>query len=602
MSSQELFPYVRNWVASIFQGNLETHQWRLEIVSDEAVEIRATVKYSYVWKTDRDRASGHLRQGSIESQIDAAMKYGSPAASLKQLAQAMPHQWMQRFSSKPLDGWMFSETRMERCDSCAGARRIKCSPCSGSGEQQCGVCGGGGRERQRCKFCHGMGQHTRSRQVTIYNGSYNEIKTETYYEYCWHCSNGYTYENCIKCNGRGRIDCAICKGSGNIICMDCAGNGERIYVRTRKIMVDSSVARSMEGLHPNIQSLFQGNWNCILDATGTKFMGLSVNAQAESGMVASSIILVPSIICNVEVGDERGQLWALGSEARIRDADPILVKAFGLPIGGDAPSWTKVAEKLAGKRVLADAMRAFDEAKGDLKQRRESAKKALFTGYGALLGGDGREAVASAAAYGVNKLRVRIMSRILWQAAGAAFIAGVVIALWLMFRMSSTDWDGSEALELLKFAPVVGPVIAMVGAISVQSKVARLIDQLGLQDGARLPSLGKLLWPWVGVSVLPILGFVATTGGGYLLGWPVGFYERVSDFHDDEVGHPKIVWTSVNLHLRAAPNRRADIRATLPAGTRVELSERVNGDWVYVSTEMGVGWVSWQYLAHNPPR
>lgn len=56
-------------------------------------------------------------------------------------------------------------------------------------------------------------------------------------------------------------------------------------------------------------------------------------------------------------------------------------------------------------------------------------------------------------------------------------------------------------------------------------------------------------------------------------------------------------WTTANLNLRAGAGTTARVLATLPAGTEVNRTGKVSGDWAAVTSDKGSGWVHGNYLS-----
>jgi|GEM_PF-5048873 len=593
MGDKQTTAALRAWAVRLMQGNLDPGDWTFEPQTDETITIPVRASYSYTWVRDRTRAGSALRNGTIDEQIDAALRKGAPIASVGQALQARPQEWVKHFAGRPLDGWAFAETKMETCDSCRGSGKERCSPCRGSGEQTCSNCRGDGKVRQACYMCHGAGRHARTRQVSQYGGGY---QTETYYENCWHCSGGYNYPTCNTCSGSGRVRCSTCGGSGSVACSDCGGPGRRLYRHDRTIMVTSRVSANLTGVkHDGLKGLFTGAWNRSIDGGGVTVSDVVLGTQSEEGLSATCNVAFPTAVVVLKAPKAKGEAWAVGADGRVSGSEPVLARALELPAAGPNVAWPAVAEGLAGKRILREAMAALDQAKGDLKARAAAAQTALQGLYGSILGVEGGGAVASAAAYGVNRLRGRVQRRVWLIAAAAALIAGVAIALWLMFAMAEAEFAGPRTLRLLKWSLLTGPAIGIAAAVASRLSASRLLARLGVKGGAKPPGFGKLFWPTVGVALLPPLAFLATVCAGYFAAWPQGYRERI-DGAIARNHEPVMAVATTTVRLRAADSETSEILATVQRGEAVVVRGPVTGGWAPVRYDGQDGWIAARYL------
>lgn len=592
--STELTPKVRSWIETVFEGNLDAADWTLTTVSDAAVTIPVKVDYGYQWANLREKTSTALSDGTLDAQIDRAMQAGSPGASLAQAVAASPRTWLKKFDGTRLEGWSFAETRLERCESCSGVGNVGCSPCNARGRVTCGNCSQG-RERVTCAYCSGMGRHRRERQVMDHTG---HTVSETYYETCGACSAGTVYQTCRTCNGSALVNCSNCSGTGRLTCSDCRGAGKRLFRYARWVQVKSSVAtNASKAGHEGLRALITSRWNDILSASGLDYADVVVGAPGPEALSATASVSIPSAVCDIAARDGRGQIWALGGGGDVRGSDPVLIKALDLPEAGETPSWTEVAERLAGKRVLRDAMSALDQTKGDLKTKAEGARLNLGLRYGPLLGDAGATAVASAAAQGVNHLRGHIQKRVWWSAVGLALGFGILLGLWAIHQIATVpEFEGAAARKVLIRAWLIGPVIGIGAAVLSRILATRVLARLGMTGGARPPGFAKLFWPAAGVSLLPFVGMVLIAAAGFALSWPEGFRERMGGPGASSRAASNTAVTTANVRMRLGANAQADVVATVPKGATVRLDGATLGDWTRVRYGSDIGWIATRYL------
>lgn len=101
----------------------------------------------------------------------------------------------------------FIKSSFKLKDSMKFAYTDTCTSCH-NGETTCFSCAGRGRDS--CNFCAGLGNISKTRQATGFDGS---SYTESYMERCVHC-HGRGYNECSSCGGRGYVRCSVCDGSG----------------------------------------------------------------------------------------------------------------------------------------------------------------------------------------------------------------------------------------------------------------------------------------------------------------------------------------------------------------------------------------------------
>lgn len=587
---------LRAKIAARLEGTVEPQHWDLDVLTDGPVILPTKTVYSYAWARRRDRATSALGDGAIDSQIDKALKKGAPIASLDAAIRADPRRWMSRLSARPLPGWHFAETCTETCDSCRGSGKQSCGPCGGSGRVNCRTCDGSARVRQMCTSCGGRGNHQRTRQVTQWNGQYNETRTEFYNETCWHCSGGYTYVNCSQCNS-GKVACGTCGGSGQVNCGDCGGRGKRLYRYDREIVVNSTLTvTASHANHDGLRQAALARWDAVLGSSGVAVEDLTCGDADNEGMAATARISIPTATGRLRIHSESGDVWALGKAAEVQDGEPVLAKGLKLPEPDAGSPWPSVARHLAGTRLLRETLARFNASKGTAESRRDQTAGATLANQGWLLGNDGAKALAMTAALGVGRLRGEAQKRIWWAAWGGAAIATAALTWQCMAAIIRRPDAGPDLVALLVGGAGLGLALGVGAALLARRNTRMLASELGVEAGNVNMKPGKLVMSIGGMTLaIPAL-MVALLFAAYFIGWPAAYRERIAGPIEPET---RIVTTAA-VRLRYGASESADIVATLPPGTVMLEAVAYNDRWARVTTEYGSGYVAMRYLEKEP--
>lgn len=587
---------LRDKIAARLEGTVEARHWDLDIVTDGPVTLPTKAVYSHSWARRRDRANAALGHGTIDNQIDKALKKGSPAASLEAAIQAEPRAWLGRLNARALPGWHFAETCMEACDSCSGSGRIRCGTCSGSGTVGCTTCNSSGRIREMCTWCSGRGNHQRTRQVTQWNGQFNETREETYYENCWHCSGGYNYINCRQCSG-GRVTCGPCNGSGVLNCGDCGGRGQRLYRHDREIVVSNTLTiTGARANHDGLRQTALGRWEAVLAARAVTVEDLACVDVEGEGMTATARVTIPTATARLRIHSESGDVWALGGVAEVQDGEPVLAKGLKLPEPKKDASWPSVAQDLAGTRLLRETLARFHATKGSAEARRDQTAGITLADQGWLLGKDGSMALAMTAALGVGKLRGQAQRRVWWGGWGLAAAATAVITWQCIEAIVRRPDAGPDLVALLATGAGLGLAIGLGAAWLARRNTRALANELGVEAGDVNMKPGKLVLSVGGLAVGVPVAVVAALFAAYFAGWPTEYHRVIAGPQQPET---RIV-TTTSVRLRRGADEQADIVATLPAETVIQQATAFDEDWARVTTEYGHGFVALRYLREEP--
>jgi hypothetical protein len=110
------------------------------------------------------------------------------------------------------------------CDSCDNEGEVECPNCNGSRYEECYRCEGNGKIECRkcnenckitCPECNGFGLGDNNDDCLGCDGRGKIV--------CPDC-DGEGEEECPDCDGRGRDDCSECDGSGKVTCEECGGS------------------------------------------------------------------------------------------------------------------------------------------------------------------------------------------------------------------------------------------------------------------------------------------------------------------------------------------------------------------------------------------
>lgn len=580
-------------IAARLEGTVDPRHWDLDIVTDGPIILPVKSTYSHTWARRRERADSALGAGTIDSQIDKALKKKSPAETLEAEVKREPGKWLGRLNARALPGWHFAETCTETCDTCSGAGKVRCGNCSGSGSVNCGTCGGAARVREQCAGCWGRGNHQRSRQATRWNGQYNENYTEYYTETCWQCTGGgYNYVNCRDCNN-GKVRCGRCGGSGKVTCGDCGGPGKRLYRYDREIVVSNAlVITGARANHDGLRQAALGRWEAVLGSTGVRVEDLTCGDVTGEGMIATANISIPTATGRLRIHSESGDVWALGAGAEIHDGEPVLAKGLKLPEPKPESPWTSVAQHLAGTRLLREALARFNTATGKAEARRDLTAGTVLADQGWLLGNDGAMAMAMAAAFGVGKLRGQAQKKVWWGAWTLALAATAVLT-WIAIRtIIAEPHPGPELVTLLLCGGGLGLALGVGAALLARRNTKALAEELGVEAGNVNMKPGKLVLSVGGMAVAIPVAVVAALFAAYFVGWPADYRQAIAGPVEPET---RIV-TTTTVRLRRGASERADIVATLPAGTVMLEAAPFDDTWARVNTEYGSGFVAIRYL------
>lgn len=516
-------------IAARLEGTVGSSDWDLDLVTGAPITLPTKAVYAYTWATRRERASGALHDGSIDSQIEKALKTGSPAASLEAAIRAAPQEWLVKLTARPLPAWHFAETCTETCDTCTGSCKVRCGGCSGSGKVNCATCSGTAKVREPCSWCSGRGYNPRTRQVQHQNGNYVETRTETYTETCWHCTGaGYNHAPCQQCNN-GTVSCRTCAGSGQVSCGDCGGRGNRLYRHDREIVVSSSLTvTGARAGHDGLRETALGRWDAVLASSGVHFEQLACGDVESEGMTATAQISIPTATGRLRIHGEGGEVWALGDAAEVHDGEPVLAKGLKLPEPRPNSPWPSVAQHLSGTRLLRETLTLLNTSKGSRDVRREQTAAAVLAEYGWLLDRDGAMAVAMAAASGVGALRGDAQKRV-WLAGWSITAVIVAVLTWLSIRtIISTPHPGPELVTLLGGAAGLALTTGVGAALLARRNTQVLATALGVEGAHVSMRPGKLFLTIAGMTVLAPLAIVAALFAAYFAGWPAD-YRRVID-------------------------------------------------------------------------
>ena len=592
----------RAWLAEAFEGNAEVGAVKLTVVADGPQTVSGHARTTYAWTSSRSRAARDVGKPPLDDQVAAALAKGSPAATLTTLMVTQPAKWLRPMERESLDGWWFTHSRTETCDSCRGDGQVGCRPCGGSGKVTCGDCGGDGRVRQTCRQCIN-GRIARTVTVQRWNGSMYNTHTETVYDNCWNCSaQGHTLVDCSRCNGSRKVRCATCTGSGRVRCDDCVGNGKRLYDHDRWVWVNTAVDFGYpDGTDARHRTLLARRWPWLADRGEIAF-AVTADDVSVDGAVLEGRFKATSVftLIETETHGERGAITSIGAGHQARTVTGILADALKLEDAGKGGDWGPLAERLAGTRILTEALRAYRDAKGGLEQKIAAAQEAVSRIYGPLLGETGAATVAQAAGRGVGGME-RALSRptqvMVW---GIVLAAAAAAAAWNLHLVMTTAPEdvlrpalvGLGVAGLASFAGVAGRVALM------RTHIRRLATRLQLGDSLKAPAWQSVAGPGVGMAVLTPALALALTAGAVLGDVPAGVKAMVlGPDRGTYVVESVSARTTANLRIRSAPGVDAPVLITAPAGAFVAIMGRDDGEWTLVAYDGLEGYAASRYLA-----
>lgn len=595
------------WLKAAFAGNIDFPDGALKASLDAPATFPGQATFNLRWKSSRTRGSTVIDRPPPAEQVDTALKSRSPADSLIKAAALNPTVWMTRQTGREVSGWRFENTCRESCDSCSGRGKVNCGGCGATGRVQCHNCSGSGTQRQSCHSCGGQGRHARTRSYQVWVVNMYETRYETVYENCWSCSSrGYTDVTCRTCGGARTVSCSKCRGSGSLTCSDCSGAGKRLYLYSQWLEADSLVDLTLKDVGTDEHRLLiDKHWNPLC-AGAEVVVRPGVGKISQTGQTVTTPFEATTTLFSATIEDNWGAMTSVGHRDPYRMSTPILGKALNLTQTGKDPDWVEEAGRLAGKRILKEAITAFDANRGPASDRQAAVRTALNARYSVLLGDAAAAAVASAAALGVGGLRKSTLTRVWGAALAGAALSATGVCAWLIASILKwVETQGARDISPVQLwaAPVLGVVIGVGAAIAARVLIKRLAASLDLGASMKAPGGGKLAWSAIGVAALTpaltVAGFLACV----FFAWPEGLREGVNARLGSGYASPlssRQMATTTALRLRAGPSTSARAIVTLPEGSHVTLQGASDGEWVAVSYRGRSGYVAARYLRPIP--
>lgn len=598
---------LESWLAERVAGNVE--DWSVGAADAQRISFRGQAGFTFHWEETRSRGDHALSTPPIDDQVRSALDARPLHVALTQCACSRPSDWLRPITRRPLPEHEFRHTRVETCDSCAGRRTVDCGGCGASGRVHCSNCSGSGTDRVICRGCGGMGYFPRTRM-----GPNNQ--TEHYRDTCWGCGGGgRVNESCRTCSGSGRVTCGRCGGSGQVTCTDCNGRGSRLYLYVRRALVDGRAGLALESVgFAGWADIVQSNWPALVAGGGIGFSAVRPKDEVPGEILKIDFDgAANAALVTANAGAVSAQLWSVGSDAPIVGGEPLLARALDLPDPAGDVDWVAMTERLAGKRLLREAIDVTEEKAADHKGKSRDAyqeaqageiAQAMTARYGALVGGEGAAALAQMVMKGIEPLKDRVARKSWRRSLGIAALLGVVAAMAVIVVILQQDelresWF-KVAAQILMGTAVTAIAWAIVGHWLVRRALKLLSRELDLERPLTPPRHG---WPKRGgilaalvtmtlAAGLPVAGWKAGVPGAYAL-----IVDRQLEFAGGSSGEHLVLEAATQYRW---PHEGAERLAEIPAGATVRASNRKDGPWRLVQFDGRHGYVRSSAIALYP--
>ena len=574
------------WLRKRMDGNVE--DCRLGETEAQRVSFRGQAGFTFDWEETRSRGERALSTPPIDEQVRAALDAQPLHVALTECACSRPNDWLRPITRKPLPEHEFQHSRVETCDSCSGRRTVGCGGCGASGCIRCGNCSGSGTDRVRCRGCGGVGYFPRTRMG-------NDNQTEQYRDTCWGCGGGgWVNERCGTCRGSGEVTCSRCRGSGQVTCADCEGQGRRLYLYVRRALVDGSSGLALGDIgFAGWGEVLRNNWPSLVACDAITFSNVRAKDEVVGEVLKINFEAAADAACvSAHAGEKSARLWSVGSSAPFVDGEPLLALALDLPEATDDVDWVAMAERLAGKRVLREAIDVIEEKAADRRGKsRDAYQEAqaaeimaeMLHRYGALVGSEGAAALATMVTNGVEPLKDRVARKVWRRSLGIAVLLGLVAAIAVVVAILQQDelWEAwfKTAAKILLGTAVVAIIWGITGHWLVRRELKRLSRDLELENVLRPPGHG---WPRRG-GILAVLITLTVAAGLPLAAWKAGIpqvfafiVDRQLEFADGSAGEFDLRETTTQYRW---PDDRSQQLAQIPAGAKVRISRHANRQW-----------------------
>ncbi|MCB2067572.1 MAG: hypothetical protein KDE15_13150 [Erythrobacter sp.] len=589
---------LRRWLDGKFAGNVA--DFTLTAERAEQLRFAGQASYSYSWEESRERADGWHPDTPLDEQVEAAIRKRPLTQGLLDAIRAEPTHWLDTQRGAWLYDYIFYRNRTETCDSCSGKRTFQCSNCDGQGKVTCSRCNGHGTERVACNNCGGSGRVQRSRMVTVYHNGQNQTVTQYYTEGCWTCaSSGRVDRTCGNCSGNRKVRCNPCDGKGRITCKDCGGAGERDYVYKRIAVVTAKPALKLPDIgHPGWRDLASSRWSHLLTTGAITTSQIEPTGSPAAGTYKVSFVATgPAVDAVATANGTSGRLISIGGQTPVLSCETILANALAIAAQDDQAGWVAQTERLAGTRLLHQAVDAAEAAaarkKGSTRDQLRAAQQAeiearLLNEYTSLLGPEAAQAVALTVIDGIGDLSTGATQRV-WRhnlmVAGGIGLVGAIAAIIAIATQSTVFDSGFKVAGLIALGTLIATLVwGAIGKRRVRHRLGQLSSELGLDTPLSPPQHG---WTRRGTLLGFALGtatLVATLCASYALGLPA----RYGQSWDRQLSYARSSLESWTVYLQSDavlyrwPDETSDQLANLPTGTELLLYDVKGGQWTDV--------------------
>ena len=593
---------LEGWLRARAEGNIADP--RLDETVSATLKLRGQTGFTFRWEQKRSRAERALSTPSIDAQVDAALAARPLDAALARIAAESPRAWLRPLTDKPLPGYRFEETKRETCDSCRGRAVIDCSRCGASGRVSCGPCRGTGREDMRCTSCGGVGYFRRSRSVQVMVGTGYQWTTEYYNDPCWGCGGrGRRDETCRTCRGQREVGCATCNGSGHVTCADCAGAGKRHYLYTRTALVSARSGLAFDQVEDETwRAMLNRGWETLLDRGSIALANVRRKEEAAKGVLkinfdASAI----GARAMARAGNTSARFWSIGHSNPLVEGEPMIARIFDLPGADEEADWVEIASRLAGSRLLREAIDvtvAGPKMGGKAQQAAAQegvVARAMLATYGVAVGPAGAAAIGKVVTRGVGALREREAGATWRGNLGIAALFGLGGALICIASLTGRNGVTDDRIRTFFYLILATLAAGLAWGIAGRARVRRRLKALGrrldLQTPLSPPSHGWTRSGWL----LATLITATTLTGGLYGAWRLDISPSLrlavtAPFFDD--GPYGATPARADLPVHASPDSASPVIATVEAGEDVRILEDDDGDgWVMVNAGRQYGYV-----------
>lgn len=592
MSGSEAFKANRRWLKAAFRGNGSLPDEAIRVQIDRLGTTSGEAWVGLSWTNSAGRARRRNRKPPLDEQISAALEKGSPTAALSQALAAHPQSWLKGGKAVELSGWRFARTVSEICYDCRGFWTHPCSACSETGRVDCWNCNRTGRAQVDCWRCHGHGRYSEVRSFQQWNGTQYMPQYETVWHACFNCGQtGKVMGACPTCRGSLKAACGSCNGRGRIRCSTCRGGGKIESESQKWLQASSRVNLAYEDI-PSLKhrELLHQNWTSLVEA-GDVAIRLAGNSREMADLEIKQAFSADVQLCTIEVtlpGDRSGSVVSVGSRRPVRASTPLLAEALGISpeMNGDT-----ALDRLAGKRILAQATGAVRAARRARRDPLVAAREMIQTHYSVMIGASDK---AVAAAGVVADAEGRPWARRIWPAGlGLSTLLGGLAAYLTAAAWRPDNPVDPERLGLLLAAIGLG-TLTLAWAL-LWFRLVRRGKNLAVARAPAPPALVSSLGWGVAVALAPFVATAAVGFAAYLADWPTGRTMPSPDAQALAAGVGQAV-TTTGVRLRSGPGTEFDVLATLPEGQRVTILADGDGDWASVRHDGQDGYIARRYL------